>query len=143
MNDRGSNTGGTGAHSIPWVTEAMMKQIGEKIFRPIIELMKELGMPFSGVLYAGLIWTADGPVVIEFNVRFGDPELMPLFIQCKTDLIPIMNAIAAGGSIANVKLEYKKHSFYDLRYATVEPHDFSKITPASSGPEDALYFCLP
>ncbi|MFA6255126.1 MAG: phosphoribosylamine--glycine ligase [Patescibacteria group bacterium] len=105
--DQGPNTGGMGAFSgIPWVSEAMMKQIGDRIFKPVIEKMKEHGMSFSGVLYAGLIWTKDGPVVVEFNVRFGDPEILPIFMRLKTDLIPVMNAIAAGESIANVNLEY-------------------------------------
>jgi len=107
--DKGPNTGGTGSYSpIPWVSDAMMKIIGERIFRPIIELLKSLGIPFSGVLYAGLIWTKDGPKVIEWNCRFGDPELLPLFMTLNTDLLPIMHTIATGGSIADVELNYKK-----------------------------------
>jgi len=105
--DRGDNTGGMGAFApVPWVTEAMMQQIGEKIFAPTIAEMKKRGTPFSGVLYAGLIWTADGPKVIEFNVRFGDPEIQPLAMLLQTDLIPVLKTIADGGSIADVKLKW-------------------------------------
>jgi len=106
--DKGPNTGGTGSLSpIPWVTDAMMQIVGERIFKPMIELMKSLGIPFSGVLYAGLIWTKDGPKVIEWNCRFGDPEIVPLFMALNTDLLPIMQTIATGGSIANLSLSYK------------------------------------
>lgn len=106
--DKGDNTGGMGAFApVSWVTEAMMQQIGERIFSPTIAEMKKRGTPFSGVLYAGLMWTADGPKVVEFNVRFGDPELQPLVMLLETDLIPILKTIADGGSIADIKLQWK------------------------------------
>ncbi|MBI5765601.1 phosphoribosylamine--glycine ligase [Candidatus Falkowbacteria bacterium] len=100
--DQGPNTGGMGSYApIPWVTQAMMDEIDKKIFKPIIDRMKALGMPFSGALYAGLIWTAQGPKVIEFNCRFGDPEIQPLSMLLETDLIKVMKHIADGGSIAS------------------------------------------
>lgn len=107
-NDEDDNTGGMGSFApVPWVTEAMMNQIGRKIFEPTIKMMQSLGNPFSGVLYAGLMWTEDGPKVVEFNVRFGNPEIQALAKLLKTDLIPILLAIAQGKSIADVKLEWQ------------------------------------
>ena len=110
-NDQGPNTGGMGSYApIPWVTEEMMAIIGQKIFVPVIQEMKFRGIPFSGVLYAGLMWTTEGPKVVEFNVRFGDPELQPLISLLETDLIPVLQTIATGGSIKDVKLKFKKAS---------------------------------
>lgn len=106
-NDDGENTGGMGSFApVPWVAKEMMDQIGQKIFQPTIKVMQSLRNPFSGVLYAGLMWTAEGPKVVEFNVRFGDPEIQALAMLLKTDLIPILLTIAQGGSIAGVNLEW-------------------------------------
>lgn len=107
--DFGPNTGGMGSFApVPWVTAEMMEVVGQTIFAPVIAEMKKRKTPFSGVLYAGLMWTADGPKVVEFNVRFGDPELQPLTMLLKTDLIPVLKKIADGESIADVKLEWKR-----------------------------------
>jgi len=106
--DKGLNTGGMGAFSpIPWLTEDMMAQVGETVFAPTIAQMIQRGTPFSGVLYAGLMWTAEGPKVVEFNVRFGDPELQPLAMRLDIDLIPVMKAIADGESIKGTTLSWK------------------------------------
>ena len=107
-NDTGPNTGGMGSFApIPWITPEMMDEIGKKIFAPIIAEMKKLGIPFSGVLYAGLMWTPDGPKVVEFNVRFGDPEIQPLAMLLDCDIIPVLKAIAEGKSIADMELKWK------------------------------------
>lgn len=71
------------------------------------------------------------------------PDKTALSFDVSSDRLAKVNAVTGRFRLANVKLEYKNHSFYDLRYATFEPHDFSKATSASSRPEDALYFCLP
>ena len=106
--DDGLNTGGMGAYApIPWMTSDMMAQVGQTIFKPILAEMKKRDTPFSGVLYAGLIWTAQGPKVVEFNVRFGDPELQPLVMLLETDLILVLKAIADGESIAGLELNWK------------------------------------
>ncbi|MEK7653112.1 MAG: phosphoribosylamine--glycine ligase [Patescibacteria group bacterium] len=106
--DKGDNTGGVGAFApVPWVTEAMMAEIGERIFAPTIFEMKKRGMPFSGCLYAGLMLTEWGFKVVEFNVRFGDPELQPLAMLLDTDIVPILKTIADGGSIAGIELKWK------------------------------------
>jgi phosphoribosylamine---glycine ligase len=81
--DRGPNTGGMGAIApVPWITRADMERVQATVITPALQGMQAEGAPFTGTLYAGLMWTDDGPKVLEFNVRFGDPEtevLMPLF----------------------------------------------------------------
>lgn len=107
--DQGPNTGGMGSFApVPWVTEKMMIEIAKRIFKPVIFQMKWLAKPFSGVLYAGLKYSPEGFKVLEFNVRFGDPELQPLAMLLKSDLIPALKTIADGGSIVDIKLEWKK-----------------------------------
>jgi phosphoribosylamine--glycine ligase len=106
--DQGPNTGGMGSYApVPWVKQTMMDVIGQDIFAPVIAEMQKRGTPFSGVLYAGLMWTFGGPKVVEFNVRFGDPEIQPLAMLLKTDLIPVLKKIADGESIADINLEWK------------------------------------
>ncbi|QDT64978.1 phosphoribosylamine--glycine ligase [Calycomorphotria hydatis] len=95
--DSGSNTGGMGAYSpAPIVSAEMMDQIVEKILIPTVHEMKRRGTPFQGVLYAGLMLTAQGPKVLEYNVRFGDPEAQPVLMRLKTDLFSVLNAAANG-----------------------------------------------
>ncbi|MDS9098686.1 phosphoribosylamine--glycine ligase, partial [Streptococcus pneumoniae] len=73
--DKGPNTGGMGAYSpVPQISESVVDETFEKIVRPTVKAMSSEGTPFNGILYAGIILTAKGPKVIEFNARFGDPE---------------------------------------------------------------------
>lgn len=95
--DEGPNTGGMGAYCpAPIVTEPMMDDIIEDILVPIVHALKMEGINFRGVLYAGLMITAQGPKVLEFNVRFGDPEAQPVLFRLKSDLTKILAAAAAG-----------------------------------------------
>ncbi len=95
--DRGPNTGGMGAYSpVPMVTPQMMGQIRGKVFEPMARGMAEQGTPFQGILYAGIMLTADGPKVLEFNVRFGDPETQALLPRLKSDLAELLLAAAQG-----------------------------------------------
>jgi phosphoribosylamine---glycine ligase len=95
--DQGPNTGGMGAYSpTPFVTEAVHDQIMSRIIRPTIAGMKARGMPFRGVLYAGVMLTADGPKLFEYNVRFGDPECQVLMLRMMSDLVPAMLAVCDG-----------------------------------------------
>ena len=95
--DQGPNTGGMGAYSpVPMVTPRMMEQIKEKIFEPVVRGIAEQGSPFQGILYAGLMLTAEGPKVLEFNVRFGDPETQALLPRLKSDLVELLLAAAQG-----------------------------------------------
>ena len=93
--DKGPNTGGMGAYSpAPLVTESLMSEIIEKILVPMVNVMKIEDRPFNGILYAGLMITNQGPKVLEFNVRFGDPEAQPVLMRLKTDLGELLLAAA-------------------------------------------------
>ncbi len=96
--DQGPNTGGMGAYSpAPVVTERLFEVIEACVLRPCIDGMAEDGHPYRGVLYAGLMITADGPKVIEFNCRFGDPETQVVLPRMKSDLLPLLDACTHGG----------------------------------------------
>jgi phosphoribosylamine--glycine ligase len=96
--DTGPNTGGMGAYSpTPLIDAAMHARVMAEIIRPTLAGMKKEGSPFKGVLYAGLMIGKDGPQLIEFNVRFGDPETQVLIPRLKSDLLPALIAAADGG----------------------------------------------
>lgn len=95
--DRGPNTGGMGAYCpTPIIDEEMMTKIESDVLVPVVHAMKRSRRPFKGVLYAGLMLTPGGPKVLEFNVRFGDPECQPLLMRLKTDLVDILEATVDG-----------------------------------------------
>jgi len=95
--DTGPNTGGMGAYSpAPIVTEDLMNQIIREILVPLVDGMNRNDTPYKGVLYAGLMLTAGGPRVLEFNVRFGDPETQPIFMRLKSDLLEVLLAVCDG-----------------------------------------------
>ncbi|MBW4330964.1 phosphoribosylamine--glycine ligase [Stakelama sp. CBK3Z-3] len=95
--DTGPNTGGMGAYSpAPVLSAALEKQAIEEIIRPTIDALARVGSPYSGVLYAGLMLTATGPKLIEYNVRFGDPECQTLMMRLEDDLLDLMLATAKG-----------------------------------------------
>ncbi len=93
--DVGPNTGGMGAYSpAPVLTPQLQTRAIEEILRPTVETLRADGMPYSGVLYAGLMLTADGPKLIEYNCRFGDPECQVLMMRFEGDLAQVMMACA-------------------------------------------------
>ena len=95
--DTGPNTGGMGAYSpAPVMTPSVIERTMREIIKPTVEGMKKRGMPFKGVLFAGLMITADGPKLIEYNVRFGDPETQVLMMRLKSDLLPALLATVDG-----------------------------------------------
>ena len=95
--DKGPNTGGMGAYSpVPFVTEEVEKFALEKIMLPTAKAMVAEGVPFVGVLYGGLILTNEGPKVIEFNARFGDPETEVVLPRLKSDIYDLFNAAIDG-----------------------------------------------
>ncbi|WP_341713170.1 phosphoribosylamine--glycine ligase [Erythrobacter sp.] len=105
--DTGPNTGGMGAYSpAPVLSEALQAQVMREIVEPTVRTMREEGMPYSGVLYAGLMLTRDGPQLIEYNARFGDPECQVLMMRLESDLVELMLACAQGrlGNIAPPRL---------------------------------------
>jgi len=96
--DRGPNTGGMGAHSpTPVMDEATTRLAMERIVLPAVRGMRELGTPYRGILYAGLMLTADGPKLLEFNVRFGDPEAQVILPRLMSDFGEVALAAAEGG----------------------------------------------
>ena len=95
--DTGPNTGGMGAYSpAPVLTDALQAQVMREIVEPTVRTMAAEGMPYSGVLYAGLMLTKDGPQLIEYNARFGDPECQVLMMRLESDLVELMQACAQG-----------------------------------------------
>jgi len=95
--DTGPNTGGMGAYCpAPILTPALAKQVEREVLRPVIDGMAADGTPFSGVLYAGLMISPEGPKVLEFNVRFGDPECQPLMANLEDDLYTVLAAASRG-----------------------------------------------
>jgi phosphoribosylamine--glycine ligase len=104
--DTGPNTGGMGAYSpAPIVTEQIMDQITREILVPVVDGMNRNGTPYKGVLYAGLMITSAGPRVLEFNVRFGDPETQPILMRLKSDLLEVLLAVC-NGTLDQVTLEW-------------------------------------
>ena len=95
--DRGPNTGGMGAYSpAPVVTGALRDRVLEEIMIPTVRAMAAEGTPIQGILYAGLMIGEAGPQVLEFNCRFGDPETQPILARMESDIVPVLEAVAAG-----------------------------------------------
>lgn len=136
-NDEGPNTGGMGAYSpAPVVTPAMEQEIRERILQPVIQGMAEAGSPYCGILYAGLMITASGPKVIEFNVRFGDPETQVVLPRMDTDIVPVFQACCEG-RLSEIKIAYSPRPCVTVVMASGGyPKDYEKGKHIS-GIEDA------
>jgi phosphoribosylamine--glycine ligase len=105
--DTGPNTGGMGAYSPPTaLTPALEAAVMDRVMRPAIEALANQGTPFRGVLFAGLMLTEDGPKLIEFNVRFGDPECQALVLRLQSDLLSALLA-ACDGELSDYDLRWK------------------------------------
>ena len=105
--DTGPNTGGMGAYSpAPVMTQDMTDRVMREIVEPTMRGMAEIGAPFSGVLFVGLMITADGPKLIEFNTRFGDPECQVLMMRLKDDLLVLANA-AVDGQLEHMSVRWR------------------------------------
>ena len=105
--DTGPNTGGMGACSpAPVFTPELKQQVIDRVMLPAVNGMRAEGIPYQGVLYAGLMITADGPKVLEFNARFGDPETQPIMMRMDSDIVPILEA-CANGTLDACSLEWK------------------------------------
>ena len=104
--DMGANTGGMGAYSpAPVITDGLFKKIIDTIIYPVINTLARDGKPYKGVLYAGIMVTKDGPFVLEFNARFGDPETQAILPRLKSDLVEVMEK-AADGNLSGVSLAW-------------------------------------
>jgi len=109
--DTGLNTGGMGAYSpAPVVTEAVLNEVEQKIIGPVIQGMKEEGNSYQGILYCGLMITEEGPKVVEFNCRFGDPECQVIVPALKSDLLALLLA-AVEGEIANTSIDFDERHY--------------------------------
>lgn len=109
-NDEGLNTGGMGTFSpSPFYTDEVQKFCEEKVFQPTIDAMKQEGRPFVGILFVGLILTPDGPRVLEYNARFGDPEAQVVLPRMKTDIIDVMEACVEG-RLEDIELEFEDNA---------------------------------
>jgi phosphoribosylamine--glycine ligase len=98
--DRGPNTGGMGAYSpVARVDAALSRHIMDTIVTPVIRALAAEGAPYRGVLFTGLMLTAEGPKVVEFNCRFGDPECQPILAACGDDVVPVLLAAARGDAL--------------------------------------------
>ncbi len=109
--DTGPNTGGMGTYSpAPIATEEINRQIMQQIIEPTIAAMQDMGTPFTGVLFAGLMITDSGPKLIEYNIRFGDPETQSIMMRLKSDIMPALLACAKGEGLKDIKLELSEDS---------------------------------
>lgn len=117
--DTGLNTGGMGAYSpAPLAQDEELEKLADITVRPLLKEMAKRGTPFKGILYAGLMMTAKGVKVLEYNVRFGDPECQPLLMRMKSDILPIMQACVSGRLKAdNIKLELYPQSALGVVFA--------------------------
>jgi phosphoribosylamine--glycine ligase len=105
-NDQGPNTGGMGAYSpAPVVTPALAERVVQEIMLPIVDELKRRGIVYKGILYAGLMIKGNRVGVVEFNVRFGDPECQPLMFRLQSDLVDVMEAVL-DGRLAGVTLSW-------------------------------------
>jgi phosphoribosylamine--glycine ligase len=127
--DTGPNTGGMGAYSPAPVLTAELEQLAmDEIVLPTVRALADAGTPFSGVLYAGLMLTAEGPKLIEYNVRFGDPECEAIMPRIEGDFAELLHAVATG-RLSEMKLKLSEHSAVTV---IVAAHGYPG-TPASGG----------
>jgi phosphoribosylamine--glycine ligase len=116
--DKGPNTGGMGAYSpAPIMTEVLAEDIMDRIIQPTVTAMAEAGTPFKGVLYAGIMVTDDGPKLLEYNVRFGDPECQVLCMRLMSDLVPALMA-THDGVLDTIHLRWRKDAALTVIMAT-------------------------
>jgi phosphoribosylamine---glycine ligase len=105
--DEGPNTGGMGSYSpVPGIDPEHADALALAVHQPIVDEMRRRGTPFHGVLYAGLMMTADGPKVLEYNARFGDPETQAVLIRLRSDLLEVLRKASEPGGLAGVDLEW-------------------------------------
>jgi phosphoribosylamine--glycine ligase len=105
--DTGANTGGMGAYSpAPIMTPNIEQRVMDEIIRPTVDQMARRGTPFTGILFAGLMIGDDGPKLIEYNVRFGDPEAQVLMMRLESDLLPALLA-TCDGNLADIRLAWR------------------------------------
>jgi phosphoribosylamine--glycine ligase len=143
--DTGPNTGGMGAYSpAPALTEVLQAEITERIITPTVAGMAAEGTPFTGVLYAGLMLTDEGPKLLEYNVRFGDPECQVLMLRLRSDILPALVA-ACDGALDKFDLRWSDDAALTVVMATEGyPGAYAKGSEIRGldavSPEDAIVF---
>ncbi len=131
--DVGPNTGGMGSYSpVPEIDDAMVERIRTDVHQPVVDELARRGTPFHGVLYAGLMLTAAGPRVLEFNVRFGDPETQAVLPRLRSDLLDLMQRATRPGGLAGVSLEWDARTAVTVVLA-------SRGYPATSSSGDVIH----
>jgi phosphoribosylamine--glycine ligase len=151
--DRGPNTGGMGSYSpVPGFGSAEVEEIVERVHRPVVAAMAARGVPFHGVLYAGLMIGADGPKVLEFNARFGDPETQAVLPRLRSDLAGLFLAAREPGGLAGTAAEFEDNwavtvvlasagypessSKGDLIHGLAEAAEIAEVTHAGTAERD-------
>jgi phosphoribosylamine---glycine ligase len=130
--DTGPNTGGMGCYSpVPEVDDAFVERIRAEVHQPVVDELARRGTPFHGVLYAGLMLTADGVKVLEFNVRFGDPETQVVLPRLRSDLLDLLQRATRPGGLRGAALEWDARSAVTVVLA-------SKGYPESSSKGDVI-----
>jgi phosphoribosylamine--glycine ligase len=105
--DRGPNTGGMGSYSpVPGIDREHVDALARAVHQPIVDEMKRRGSPFHGVLYAGLMMTAEGPKVLEYNCRFGDPETQAVLSRLRSDILALLEGATRTGGLEDVVVEW-------------------------------------
>lgn len=145
--DVGPNTGGMGAYSpAPVMTQEIIDTVMNQIVRPTLSGMAQMGMPFTGVLFVGLMMTAEGPQLIEYNTRFGDPECQVLMMRLKDDLLVLLNA-AVDGQLAHMSTRWRDEAALTVVLAANGYPDapekgtvISGVDAAEDGRDDAIVF---
>jgi phosphoribosylamine--glycine ligase len=130
--DTGPNTGGMGAFSpVPEIDDAFLERVRVEVHQPVLEELARRGTPFHGVLYAGLMLTGDGFDVLEYNVRFGDPETQAVLPRLRSDLLELMLRATTPGGLAGARLEWDPRASVTVVLA-------SAGYPASSSAGDVI-----
>ena len=130
--DTGPNTGGMGSYSpVPEVDDALVERIRAEVQQPVVDELARRGTPFHGVLYAGLMLTRDGVQVLEFNVRFGDPETQAVLPRLRSDLLDLLERATRPGGLAGAALEWDARSAVTVVLA-------SRGYPATSSSGDVI-----
>lgn len=137
--DAGPNTGGMGAYSpSDLVSEVVRRQVDERVLLPTIEALRADGISYQGILYLGLMLTPDGPQVLEYNVRLGDPETQPLLMRMRTDPVDVFEAVAQG-RVSRLNLEWDPRSAVCVVMASEGyPHSGGRPVPIEGPAVSAL-----
>jgi len=130
--DRGPNTGGMGSYSpVPGVDADRAAEIAQRVHQPVVDELRRRGTPYHGILYAGLMMTASGERVLEFNSRFGDPETQAVLPRLRSDVLGLLEAASRSGGLAGIEPEWSGDWAVSLVLA-------SRGYPESSSKGDAI-----